>query len=54
MIIKNIPLVVILLILLSACDNEKQIVSEESETTIPSEGVQEVTPRPIPDPYPTY
>ena len=54
MIIKNIPLVVILLILLTGCDNEKQSVSEESETTIPSEGAQEITPRPIPDPYPTY
>ena len=54
MIIKNIPLVVTLLILLIGCDNEKQSVSEEIETTIPSEGAQEITPRPIPDPYPTY
>ena len=54
MIIKNIPLVVMLFILLSACDNEKQIVSEESETAISSERVQEITPRPIPDPIPTY
>ena len=58
MISKIIFPAVILLLLLSGCDSDKKVgrdpASAESETTILSEGIQKLTPRPTPDPYPTY
>ena len=58
MISKTILPAVILLLLLPGCDNDKKAdrdpASAESETTILSEGIQKLTPRPTPDPYPTY
>ena len=58
MISKTILPAVISLLLLSGCDNDKKVGSDpastESETTIPSEGTTKITPRPTPDPYPTY
>ena len=55
---KQIFSVIILLLLLSGCGNEKKVggdpSSAESKTTIPSGGTQKITPRPVPDPYPTY
>ena len=58
MIRKTIFTAVILLLLVSGCDNDKEVggdpASEESDQTIPSEKTQKVTPLPAPDPYPTY
>ena len=58
MISKTILPAVILLLILSGCDNDKKVVSDpagaENETTSLSEGTQKITPRPIPDPIPTY
>jgi uncharacterized lipoprotein NlpE involved in copper resistance len=55
---KTIFTAVILLLLVSGCDNDKEVggdpASAESEQTIPSEGAQKVYPLPVPDPYPTY
>ena len=58
MISKTILPAVILLLLLPGCDNDKNVgrdpASAENETTSLSEGTQKITPRPIPDPIPTY
>ena len=58
MINQQIFSVIIILLLLSGCDSETKVGSDPSgaeiETTIPSGGTQKITPRPTPDPYPTY
>ena len=55
---KQIFSVIIVLLLSSGCGNEKKVggdsSSAEIETTISSGGIQKITPRPTPDPYPTY